>query len=114
MKLSLPLFLFSQVLTCFLRNDGAPIRATLAVISGGVVNILLDICFVFGCKMGIGGAGLATMCGQFVNLTILLTHYLTKQRRIHFVKPQQSIRKIGLIIKTGDRKSTRLNSSHMA
>lgn len=101
MKLSLPLFLFSQVLTCFLRNDGAPIRATLAVISGGVVNILLDICFVFGCKMGIGGAGLATMCGQFVNLTILLTHYLTKQRRIHFVKPQQSIRKIGLIIKTG-------------
>lgn len=101
MKISLPVFLFSQVLTCFLRNDGAPLRATAAVIGGGIANIILDISFVFGLKMGISGAGLATMCGQILSVSILLSHYFSKKRGIHFVLPTHFFRKLVLILKTG-------------
>ena len=101
MKISLPVFLFSQVLTCFIRNDGAPLRATIAVISGGVINTILDFSLVFGAKMGISGAGLATMCGQIVNLSVLLSHYFSKKRGIYFVKPVLFLKRSLRIIQTG-------------
>ena len=37
----LPLFLFNQLLAAFLRNDGAPGLATLGVLAGGVLILIL-------------------------------------------------------------------------
>ena len=41
-KFSVPFFLFTQMLAAFLRNDGRPVLATGAVLSGGVFNVLGD------------------------------------------------------------------------
>lgn len=101
MKISLPVFLLGQFFTCFLRNDNAPMRATLAVICGGITNIILDISLVFGCKMGISGAGLATMIGQCVSFTILCTHFFSKKRQIKFTKIKKFRKKFFQIVKVG-------------
>ena len=38
-KFIVPLFLFNQLFTAFLRNDNAPALATVAVLSGGIFNV---------------------------------------------------------------------------
>lgn len=63
-KIVFPLFLVNEMLMFFLQTDGNPGRATLAILSGGIFNIFGDIFFVFGCDMGIFGAGLATAIGR--------------------------------------------------
>ena len=67
-----PLFLFNQMLSAFLRNDGDPGLATVSVLSGGLFNVFGDYFFVFPCNMGIYGAGLATAASQLVSFVILL------------------------------------------
>ncbi len=102
LKISLPVFLLGQYFTCFIRNDNAPLKATISVISGGIVNIILDITLVFGFKMGIYGAGLATMIGQIVGFIILCSHFFSTKRqfkidKIHnFKKYSFQIIKIGI------------------
>lgn len=101
LKISVPIFLLGQYLTCFIRNDNAPLKATISVVSGGIVNIILDITLVFGFKMGIYGAGLATMIGQIVGFLILCSHFFSKKRQFKFVKIH-SFKKYSLqIIKIG-------------
>ena len=46
-KFAVPLFLFSQLLAAFLRNDGNPGLATRAVLCGGIFNVFGDYFFVF-------------------------------------------------------------------
>ena len=52
-----PSFLFTQLMSAFLRNDGDPALATKAVLFGGVFNVFGDYFFVFTLDMGIMGAG---------------------------------------------------------
>ena len=60
----LPVAVFSNYIAIFVRADEDPNRAMLGVMLGGVVNILLDIVFVFPVQMGIGGAALASAIGM--------------------------------------------------
>ena len=55
-KFVVPSFLFTQLLSAFLRNDGDPALATKAVLFGGVFNVFGDYFFVFTLDMGIMGA----------------------------------------------------------
>ncbi len=86
LKWGLPFFFFSQYLTVMVRNDDDPIRATVAVIGGGILNAILDPIFVFACNMGINGAGLATFCGMVFTVFILLTHFITKKNTLKLCK----------------------------
>ena len=52
-KFSLPVFLFMQFMSAFLRNEDNPTLATQAVLTGGVFNIVGDIFFVFILDMGV-------------------------------------------------------------
>lgn len=56
-KFVVPSFLFTQLMSAFLRNDGDPALATKAVLFGGVFNVFGDYFFVFTLDMGIMGAG---------------------------------------------------------
>lgn len=58
-KFVVPSFLFTQLLSAFLRNDGDPALATKAVLFGGVFNVFGDYFFVFTLDMGIVGAGIS-------------------------------------------------------
>ena len=87
LTMAVPFFLMAQVLSAFLRNDGAPFLATLSTILGGCFNIFGDIFFVFTCDMGIGGAGLATFLGQVISVAVLLIHFFRKKNTLRFVRP---------------------------
>lgn len=100
-KFVIPLFVFNQMLAAFLRNDNAPMRATAAVLSGGIFNIFGDYIFVFGLDMGISGAGLATAMGAGITFIVLLTHFFTKKNSLAFVKPTGLTHKLKEISITG-------------
>lgn len=77
--LGAPLFVYAMFMQAFVRNDNNPRLAMIAVISGGVLNILLDYIFVFPLDMGMDGAALATLIGYAVNCLILSTHFFRKK-----------------------------------
>ena len=71
-------FAFSTFLQSFVRNDGAPKLAMIAVISGGVLHIILDLIFVYPLDMGMKGAAIASVLGSVCTVLILVTHFLSK------------------------------------
>lgn len=77
-------FSFSSFLQTFVRNDGAPKLAMAAVITGGVLNVILDIIFVFPLKMGMAGASIASVLGSATTVVILLFHFRSKSNGLHF------------------------------
>ncbi|MEG1782393.1 MAG: MATE family efflux transporter, partial [Oscillospiraceae bacterium] len=64
----------AQCLNCSARAESSVKITTVAVISGAVLNVVLDPIFMFdwGLGMGVGGASLATTISQFVTLSILV------------------------------------------
>lgn len=68
----------AQCLNCAARAESSVKITTIAIITGAVLNIILDPIFMFewGLNMGVGGASLATTISQFVTLFILLWFYL--------------------------------------
>lgn len=100
-KFVAPLFVFGQFFAAFIRNDNAPATATVAVMAGGVFNIIGDYIFVFVCDMGISGAGLATALGQVLSICILCSHILSKKCRLRFERPVGFGHMIRQIVLTG-------------
>lgn len=100
-KFVIPLFLLNQMLAAFLRIDHAPTLAATAVLAGGIFNVFGDLFFVFGLKMGIMGAGLATAMGAFITCVIMLTHFFTRKNTLKLVKPTRLIEKMVQISVTG-------------
>lgn len=100
-KFVLPVFLFSQFLSAFLRNDGNPALATKAVLCGGVFNVFGDCFFTFTLDMGIRGAGLATAIGSTISVLVMLTHFFSKKCTITLVRPRRLFKKLKDIGVTG-------------
>lgn len=98
---AVPSWLFSNVLSAFLRNDGNPDLATKAVIIGGVLNIFGDYFCVFMLDLGIFGAGLATAIAQYISIAIMLLHFVGKKNTLRLVKPTRVLQKLGKITFTG-------------
>lgn len=71
-------------MAAFLRNDGNPTLATLAVIFGGVFNIFGDYFFTFTCDLGIEGAGIATALGATASLLVMMIHFFKKSNTLRF------------------------------
>lgn len=100
-KFIVPLFLFNQLFTAFLRNDNAPALATVAVLSGGIFNVFGDFFFVFTLDMGIFGAGLATAIGALISVLVMLTHFFTRKNTLKLVKPHGIVGQLRRITVTG-------------
>ena len=100
-KLVFPLFLFNQMLAAFLRNDNDPTLATVGVLSGGIFNMFGDWFFVFPCKLGIYGAGLATSIGSVISFCVMLTHFVKRTNTLRFVRPTHLFRKLRKITVIG-------------
>ena len=97
----IPLFLYNQMLAAFLRNDNNPNLATVGVLAGGIFNMAGDYVFVFTCKMGIFGAGLATAIGAVISFVVLLSHFFSKKNTLKFVVPTHFFNKTKQICVTG-------------
>ena len=100
-KFAVPSFLFTQLMSAFLRNDGDPGLATKAVICGGVFNVFGDYVLVFVLDLGVMGAGLATVLGSIFSLIIMCSHFFSPKNTLHFAKPTQRLSKLKSITVTG-------------
>lgn len=100
-KFVLPLFLFNQYLAAYLRNDNDPLLATLAVLSGGIFNIVGDIIFTFTLDMGVFGAGLATSIGSGISFVLMLIHFFKKTNTLRIVRCKDVFSKLWKISQTG-------------
>ena len=66
--------------TKMLQAKGNMVVPTIAQIVGAVINVILDPILIFGKfgfpQMGIRGAGIATVIGQWVTMVIVLVNVL--------------------------------------
>ncbi len=97
----LPFAVFSNYFAIFVRADGDPNRAMVGVMLGGILNIVLDIVFVFPMKMGMGGAALASALGMVVQVTVGISHFFSSGNNLKFIKPKHNISSVGQIIISG-------------
>ena len=67
-----PWMMASLVLNNQLRFQGSATYSMVGITAGAVLNIALDPLLIFTCRMGVAGAGLATIISQFVSFLILL------------------------------------------
>lgn len=100
-KFVVPSFLFTQLISAFLRNDGNPELATKAVLIGGIFNVIGDYFFVFTLNLGIMGAGIATAMGSLLSLLIMCSHFFRKKNSLRLVKTQKLFSKLQSITVTG-------------
>ena len=94
-------FMFSANLQSFVRNDNAPKHAMYSVISGGVLNIILDYILIFKFHMGMTGASVATVIGTSFTILLLLTHFLSRHNTMKLVKNVFDFKIVKHIFKSG-------------
>lgn len=70
--LGMPFIASSFVLNNLLRYQGSAAYAMVGIMTGGILNIILDPIFIFALDMGVAGASLATAISQFASFVILL------------------------------------------
>ena len=99
----LPFLLFSTGTNPLVRADGHSTYSMTAIITGAILNIILDYLFIFPLNMGIGGAAIATVISQIVSALILFNYYhlfefvtLSKKDFIPDLKILTSILALGL------------------
>ncbi|MDE7306469.1 MAG: MATE family efflux transporter [Clostridia bacterium] len=75
-----PVFMAMNMMNAVVRADGAPGWSMASMLSGAIINIVLDAAFIFGCKWGMAGAAWATVIGQVVSFAISLFYFLRKTK----------------------------------
>ena len=67
-----PAMTASLVLNNQMRFQGSAFYAMIGIVSGAVINIVLDPVLIFWCGMGVAGAALATTVSQYLSFFFLL------------------------------------------
>ena len=89
----MPIFILCNTMNSVIRADGSPTWAMLSMLTGAIINIILDPVFIFVFRMGMTGAALATVIGQtatFVMTLIYFTHTKTFKLAIKSFIPKLS------------------------
>lgn len=101
--LGAPVMVLAFTLNNLLRWQGKANLSVFGLATGGVLNMILDPIFIYGFRMGIGGAGAATLLSQCVSLSILASFFLRKKSDLR-VSPacvSRSVRVYWAIVKQG-------------
>ncbi len=77
-----PFMMCSIIMNTSLRFQGLAFYAMCGIMTGGILNIILDPVFIFAMDMGTSGAGLATGISQFISFCILLFMCGTREEAI--------------------------------
>lgn len=84
-----PVFMLMNMMNAVIRADGSPGNSMASMLTGAIVNIILDPVFIFGLRWGMKGAALATAIGQTVSFVISVAYFFrTKTFRLtwkHFM-----------------------------
>lgn len=62
----------------FLRSDGKPKLSMATMFIGAGINIILDPILIYGFRMGMSGAAIATITSQFISMIWSVHHFLKK------------------------------------
>ena len=62
-----------------IRADRSPNYSMACMLSGAILNMILDPIFIFACKWGIAGAAWATVIGQAVSASMVVFYFLKRQ-----------------------------------
>lgn len=81
-------FLLNSTMTVFVRNDGAPRLAMWGMLTGSIINVILDYVFIFIFNWGMWGGALATGLSPVIGLIILSTHFIKKNNKLRFIVPK--------------------------
>ena len=92
--IGVPFIMTSFVMNNQLRWQGRAALSMMGLMTGGILNIILDPIFIFGLDLGISGAAIATLISQCVSFSILLSMFIRKKS-----VTELSIRNVSLKIK---------------
>ena len=67
-----PFMMASFVLNNQLRYQGSAMYAMVGIVTGAIINIVLDPILIFNCNMGVTGAAIATVISQIISFCLLL------------------------------------------
>lgn len=86
---------FAMSTNNIVRAEGRATVAMIVMILGAAFNIVLDPIFIFGLKMGVRGAALATVISQFLSFAFLMAFFLsgrsTLKIRLRHLKLDRSV-----------------------
>lgn len=74
-----PVIGLKMALAGLLRSEGATREAMIGMVSGSLLNIILDPIFIFLLKMDVAGAAVATVIGNVAGFLYCLSFYLRKK-----------------------------------
>lgn len=72
----MPCYMFQNSMNAIIRADGSPRFAMMATVSGCIANMILDPVAIFVLDMGVAGAAIATVIGQFLGAVITVWYIL--------------------------------------
>ena len=79
----------TMVMYYFIRQDNAQTLASSALISGALINIVLDALFIIVFDWGLKGAAAATAIAQVIQLIMLSRYFLRAKKTLSFSLTQQ-------------------------
>lgn len=80
-SVGIPFYMFGQAMNSIIRSDGSPRFAMTAMLLGAVTNIIFDPIFIFGLRLGMMGAAVATVMGQVLT-AVLSIWYLFHMKSV--------------------------------
>ncbi len=80
-----PFYMFGQAMNPIIRSDGSPTFAMGTLLTGAVLNIILDPICIYVLKWGMMGAAVATIFGQIVS-AFMSAFYLFRMKSVKLSK----------------------------
>lgn len=95
-SLGFPFLIYSNGGAHLVRADGTPRYSMVCNLTGALLNTVLDPLFIFGFRMGMAGAALATIIGQIVAAGMIFRYMLhcrtvTLERRHLVIKAEYAL-----------------------
>lgn len=80
-----PFMVIYTVLSSIIRADGSPSYSMALLVTGAIINLILDPILIFGFNMGVKGGAVATVIGQIISF-ILAVAYIPKIKSVKLTK----------------------------
>ncbi len=96
-----PMFLLNYTLNVLVRNDGNPNLAMYGMLTGSIINVILDYIFIIIFGWGMPGAALATCISPMLGLIILSFHFILKKNKMKLTKIKPSFNILKRITSNG-------------
>lgn len=85
-----PFMITYTMLSSIIRADGSPKYSMIVLVTGAIINIILDAIFILKLNMGVKGGALATIIGQIISCIMALL-YLIKFKTVKIKKQDYKI-----------------------